>query len=62
MALVNKKAGMIVKDSEAAEKLMDTACRLINDPEKISDIEKNVAALAKTDAAMTIAEQVYRII
>lgn len=62
MALVNKKAGMIVKDSEAVEKLMDTACRLINDPEKISDIEKNVAALAKTDAAMTIAEQVYRII
>lgn len=62
MALVSKKAGMIVKDSEAAEKLMDTACRLINDPEKISDIEKNVAALAKTDAAMTIAEQVYRII
>jgi hypothetical protein len=41
---------------------MDTACRLINDPEKISDIEKNVAALAKIDAAMTIAEQVYRII
>ena len=62
MALVNKDAGLIVKDSEAAEKLMDTACTLINDPEKIALIEKNVAALAKTDAAMTIAEQVYRII
>lgn len=62
MALVNKEAGLIVKDSEAAEKLMDTACTLINDPEKIALIEKNVAALAKSDAAMTIAEQVYRII
>lgn len=62
MALVNKDAGLIVKDSEAAEKLMETACRLIDDPEKIALIEKNVAALAKTDAAMTIAEQVYRII
>lgn len=62
MALVNKDAGLIVKDSEAAEKLMDTACTLINDPEKIALIEKNVAALAKSDAAMTIAEQVYRII
>ncbi|MBQ8049318.1 MAG: undecaprenyldiphospho-muramoylpentapeptide beta-N-acetylglucosaminyltransferase [Bacteroidales bacterium] len=62
MALVNKDAGLIVKDSEAAEKLMETACGLIDDPEKIALIEKNVAALAKTDAAMTIAEQVYRII
>ena len=62
MALVNKDAGLIVKDSEATEKLMETACRLIDDPEKIALIEKNVAALAKTDAAMTIAEQVYRII
>lgn len=62
MALVNKDAGLIVKDSEAAEKLMETACGLIDDPEKIALIEKNVVALAKTDAAMTIAEQVYRII
>lgn len=62
MALVNKDAGLIVKDSEAAEKLMETACGLIDEPEKIALIEKNVAALAKTDAAMTIAEQVYRII
>ena len=62
MALVNKDAGLIVKDSEAVEKLMETACGLIDDPEKIALIEKNVAALAKTDAAMTIAEQVYRII
>lgn len=62
MALVNKDAGLIVKDSEAAEKLMKTACGLIEDPERIALIEKNVAALAKTDAAMTIAEQVYRII
>lgn len=62
MALVNKDAGLIVKDSEAAEKLMKTACGLLEDPERIALIEKNVAALAKTDAAMTIAEQVYRII
>ena len=62
MALVNKEAGMIVKDSEAAEKLMETACRLIENPEKIALIEKNVAALAKSDAAMTIAEHIYKTI
>jgi UDP-N-acetylglucosamine--N-acetylmuramyl-(pentapeptide) pyrophosphoryl-undecaprenol N-acetylglucosamine transferase len=62
MALVNKEAGMIVKDSEAAEKLMETACQLIENPEKIALIEKNVAALAKSDAAMTIAEHIYKTI
>ena len=62
MALVRKDAGMIVKDSEAYEKLMATACALVVDPEKIAIMEKNIAALAKTDAAMTIAEEVYRII
>ena len=62
MALVNKDAGMIVKDAEASEKLMETACRLIDDKEKIALIEKNVAALAKSDAAMTIAEHIYKII
>ncbi len=62
MALVNKDAGMIVKDAEASEKLMAVACRLIENPEKIALIEKNAAMLAKTDAAQTIANEVYRII
>ena len=62
MALVRKDAGMIVTDAEAKEKLMKTACELISDPDKIAIMEKNIAALAKTDAAMTIAEEVYKII
>jgi UDP-N-acetylglucosamine--N-acetylmuramyl-(pentapeptide) pyrophosphoryl-undecaprenol N-acetylglucosamine transferase len=62
MALVRKDAGMIVTDAEAKEKLMKTACGLLEDPEKIALMEKNIAALAKTDAAMTIAQEVYKII
>ncbi len=62
MALVRKDAGMIVTDAEAAEKLMKTACELIADPEKIAMIENNVAKLALADAAMTIAEEVYKIV
>lgn len=62
MALVNKEAAVLVKDSEAVEKLLPTACSLIENPEKISLLEKNIAVLAKTDAAMTIAEEVYRVI
>ncbi len=62
MALVRKDAGMLVKDSEAAEKMMEAACALIEDPERIASMERNIAALAKTDAAQTIAEEVYKII
>ena len=62
MALVRKEAGMIVKDSEAEEKLMKTACALIENPEKIALMEKNIAALAKTEAAQEIVDEAYKII
>ena len=62
MALANKGAAIVVKDSEASAKLMETACRLLGEPGKIAEMEKNIAALAKTDAAASIAEEVYRII
>ena len=62
MALVRKDAGLIVTDAEAVEKLMKTACELMADSEKIAQIEKNVAKLALADAAMTIADEVYKII
>ena len=59
MALVRKDAGMIIKDAEAPEKLLKTACDLLADPEKVASLEKNIAKLALTDAAMTIAKEVY---
>lgn len=62
MALVNKYAAMMVKDSEAEEKLMKTACRLLDEPERIKLLERNIAAMAKTDAAMDIVKEIYQII
>lgn len=62
MALVRKDAGMIVKDSEADAKLMQTACALIENPEKITLMERNIAALAKTEAAREIVDEAYKII
>ena len=62
MALVNKDAAVLIKDSEAVEKLLPAACKLIENTEKIALLEKNIAVLARTDAAMTIAEETYRII
>lgn len=62
MALVRKDAAIMVKDGEAVEKLMETACGLIENGDRISLMERNIAALARTDAAQTIADEVYKII
>ena len=62
MALVRKDAAIMVKDSEAEEKLMKTACALIEDRERIALMEENISKLALREAAMTIASEIYRII
>ena len=62
MALVRKDAAIMVKDVEAEEKLMAQACALIENKEQIALMEKNIASLALRDAAMTIADEVYRIV
>ena len=62
MALVNKDAALIVKDAEASEKLMKTACELMKDSQKIAQLEKNIGKLALRDAAMTIVDEIYRIV
>ena len=62
MALVRKDAAMMVKDIDAETDLLRTACGLIKDEAKVKQLEDNIAKLALRDAAMTIAEEVYRII
>lgn len=62
MALVRKDAGMIVKDCEAEEKLMPTACELIENADKVALLERNIARLAKTEAAQEIVDEAYKII
>ena len=62
MALVRKDAAMMVKDGEAVETLMKTACDLIENKENITLMECNIAGLALREAAMTIADEVYRIL
>ena len=62
MALVEKDAAIIVKDCDAEQTLMDTACRLVHDRERISSLEKNIAALAKRDAAGAIVDEIYKVI
>ena len=62
MALVNKHAAKIVKDSEAMEKMIPTALELLKDPEEISALEENAGKLALPDAAKKIADEVYKLV
>lgn len=60
MALVKEGAGMLVKDSEAPERLMNTACALLDDPRKIGDMGMNALKLARPDAAQSIVDEIYK--
>ena len=62
MALVNKDAALMVRDADAAEKLMETACSLIEDQERIALLEENIGKLALRDAAQTIADEIYKVL
>lgn len=62
MALVNRGAAMIVRDQDAVSDLLPTALKLIHDPEAVETIERNVAPLARLDAAQTIVDEIYKLI
>ena len=62
MALVRKDAALIVKDSEAEEKLIPTALELLKNEEKIISLEKNIAALSLRDAADAIVGEIYKLL
>ena len=61
MALVSRDAALLVRDAEAAEKLLSTALELVHDPERIARIAENVAPMARLDAAQTIADEIYKL-
>ena len=58
LALVNKDAAVLVRDAEAAEKLIPTALELINDDKRLKKLHTNVLKLAQKDSAKRIAEEV----
>ena len=61
MALVNKEAAVLVKDVEAAEKLVPTALELIQDDKQLKKLHTNVLKLAQKDSARRIAEEVIKL-
>ena len=60
--LVNKHAGLMVKDSEAKEKLVDTVLALAKDKEKQAELSTNIGRLAVIDGGDRIAAEILKAI
>ncbi len=62
MELVKKEAAILVNDSEASEKLVDTALSLIHDESRIKSLEENISGIALHNAAQNIANEILSLI
>lgn len=62
LALVNKDAAIIVKDSEAKDKLVPKAIETVRDDSKLTDLSEHIAKLALPDSAAIIAKEVLKLI
>lgn len=60
--LVNKDAGLLVKDNEAKDKLVETVLALSRDKAKQEKLTENIGRLAVVDAADRIAEVILKVL
>jgi len=58
--LADKKAALMVKDSEALDKVVPMIIELAKDEHKQAELKKNIGALAVTNADKVIAEQIIK--
>lgn len=61
MALVNKNAAVLVKDSDAQNNLIATALQLIKDDQQLLNLHTNILTLALPDSARIIAAEVIKL-
>ncbi len=61
MALVNVKAAIYVKDSEASKILMPLAIDTVKDEEKLASLKEHILKLALPDSAEIIAKEVIKL-
>jgi len=61
MALVNKQAALIVKDSDAVELLMERALELVSDEKQCGNLASNIEKLGKPNATIDIANEIEKI-
>jgi UDP-N-acetylglucosamine--N-acetylmuramyl-(pentapeptide) pyrophosphoryl-undecaprenol N-acetylglucosamine transferase len=61
VALVQQRAAIMVKDSEAPQKLLKEAIALIQDEQKRTKLTENIGKMARPNAADDIASEVLRL-
>jgi UDP-N-acetylglucosamine--N-acetylmuramyl-(pentapeptide) pyrophosphoryl-undecaprenol N-acetylglucosamine transferase len=62
MALVNKGAALMVRDSECFEKGLPTAIQLLNQKEQQAQMSANILKLARRKAAYSIVDEIEKIL
>ena len=62
MSLVDKDAAMMVKDSEAADRGIATALKMVANRELLSTLSENIGKLATPDAAERVADEIVKFI
>lgn len=62
MALTVNNAAIMVKDAEARVNLFETAIKLLNNPEKMNELQKNIKTFARTGADDKIAALIFEMI
>lgn len=62
MALVNKQAAILVKDSEAEKTLVGTALKIVRDEKKLQELSNNIGQFAMPDSANKIVDEIEKII
>lgn len=61
MALVNKQAAVLVKDSEASTKLVPVLMEVLHNPEQLESLRTNIKAEGFPEAAKTIAQDIIKL-
>ncbi len=61
LALADRQAALYVKDAEAVEHLLPLAVQTVKDEKRLEDLGRNASAMAFTDSANRIAEEVYKL-
>lgn len=62
LALAERNAAVMVKDTEARDKLIPAVCELMADPDRLKKMGENIRAMALPDSDEKIVDQVVEII
>lgn len=62
MALVSRNAGIMIKDSEAVDKLIPEAISLLDNKQHMDRLAENIKKMAITDSSKRIVDEIYKLI